>query len=54
MEVYQFYHEESKNDGEYILLDGLEEIEGIKMPKTRAWYTNKEEKYLGTDTLFKL
>ncbi len=54
MEVYQFYHDELKNDGEYILLDGLEYIGGIKMPKTRAWYTNKEDKYLGTDTLFKL
>ncbi len=54
MEVYQFYHEESKNDGEYILLNGLEEINGIKMPKTRAWYLNKDNKYLGTDTLEKM
>lgn len=53
MEVYQFYHDESKNDGEYILLEGLEEINGIKMPKIRAWYMNKDDKYLGTDTLFK-
>lgn len=51
MEVYQFYHDESKNDGEYILLEGLEEINGIKMPKTRAWYMNKDNKYLGTDIL---
>lgn len=54
MEVYQFYHDESKNDGEYILLKGLEEINGIKMPKTRAWYVNKDDKYLGTDTLEKI
>ncbi|RIV35137.1 hypothetical protein D2V08_07170 [Flagellimonas lutimaris] len=54
MEVYQFYHDESKNDGEYILLEGLEEINGIKMPKTRAWYVNKDDKYLGTDTLEKI
>ncbi|WP_108245452.1 DUF6503 family protein [Muricauda brasiliensis] len=53
MEVYQFYHDESKNDGEYIILKGLETIEGIKMPKTRAWYMNKDDKYLGTDTLSK-
>jgi len=53
MEVYQFYHDESKNDGEYILLEGLEEINGIQMPKTRAWFMNKDDKYLGTDTLFK-
>ena len=54
MEVYQFYHDESKNDGEYILLSGMEEINGIKMPKTRAWYVNKDNKYLGTDTLEKI
>ena len=51
MEVYQFFHDESKNDGEYILLQGEEEIEGIRMPKVRAWYYNKDNTYLGTDTL---
>ncbi len=53
MEVYQFYQDESKNDGEYLILKGLESIEGIKMPQTRAWYMNKDDKYLGTDTLSK-
>ena len=53
MEVYQFYHDEAKNDGEYILLSGIETINEIKMPKVRAWYTNKENKYLGSDTLQK-
>ncbi|MCW5516425.1 hypothetical protein J1G40_09215 [Muriicola sp. Z0-33] len=51
MEVYQFYHDESKNDGEYILLSGEENISGIKMPKIRAWYYNKGDTYLGTDKL---
>ena len=51
LEVYQFYHDEEKNDGEYILLTDLETINGIKMPKTRAWYYNKDNKYLGTDIL---
>ena len=51
MEVYQFFHDESKNDGEYILLTGEEEVAGIKMPKTRAWYYNKDDKHLGTDVL---
>ncbi len=51
MEVYQFFKDESKNDGEYILLSGLEEINGIKMPKRRAWYYNKNDGYLGTDIL---
>lgn len=53
MEVYQFFHEEAKNDGEYIVLKGEEEVSGIKMPKTRAWYYNKDDKYLGTDVLTK-
>ena len=53
MEVYLFFHEEAKNDGEYILLTGEEEVSGIKMPKTRAWYYNKDDKYLGTDVLTK-
>ncbi len=51
MEVYQFFHDESKNDGEYILLKDVQEINGIKMPKVRAWYYNKDDKYLGTDIL---
>ena len=51
MEVYQFFHDETKNDGEYILLTKEERINGIKMPKKRAWYTNKEQKFLGVDVL---
>lgn len=53
LEAYQFYHDEEKNDGEYIILSGLEEINGVKMPKIRAWYYNKDDKYLGTDNLTK-
>ncbi|TMM58715.1 hypothetical protein FEE95_04600 [Maribacter algarum] len=53
MEVYQFFRDESKPDGEYILLTGEEEVSGIKMPKIRAWYYNKDDKYLGTDVLTK-
>jgi hypothetical protein len=48
---YQFYHDEEANDGEYILMEDEIVVAGIKMPKTRAWYTNKEKKYLGTDRL---
>ncbi len=51
MEVYQFYHDEAKNDGEFILLSELTTVNGIKLPKVRAWYYNKDEKYLGTDIL---
>ena len=51
MEAYQFFKDESKNDGEYILLKDLLEINGIQMPKTRAWYYNSNDGYLGTDDL---
>lgn len=51
MEVYQFFHDETKNDGEYILLSDMITVNGIKIPKTRAWYYNKDNKYLGTDNL---
>lgn len=54
MEVYQFFHNETKNDGEYILLTGQEEVSGIKIPKIRAWYYNKDDKHLGTDVLTKI
>ena len=56
MEIYQFFrYDESGNQnndsGEYILLSGEELVNGIKMPKTRAWYYNKDDTYLGTDIL---
>jgi len=53
MEVYQFFHDESKNDGEYILLNDLENVASIKMPKIRKWYYNSDDKHLGTDVLTK-
>lgn len=53
MEIYQFYHDESKNDGEYILLSDMITVNGIKIPKVRAWYYNKGDSYLATDTLVK-
>ncbi|MBF8149824.1 hypothetical protein ITJ86_07925 [Winogradskyella sp. F6397] len=56
MEIYQFFktdeHGKEKPDsGEYILLSEEANVNGIKMPKVRAWYYNKADKYLGTDTL---
>ena len=56
MEVYQFYKtdengNEKPDSGEYILLSEEALVNGIKMPKIRAWYYNKDDKYLGTDTL---
>lgn len=50
MEVYQFF-KDTPTSGEYILLSEEVTINGIKMPKNRAWYYNKDEGYLGTDVL---
>ena len=56
MEIYQFFKtddngNEKPDTGEYILLSEEAVVNGIKMPKVRAWYYNKDDKYLGTDTL---
>ncbi|NAS10803.1 DUF6503 family protein [Poritiphilus flavus] len=58
MEVYQFYRKDPESPsgqkgGEYILLNGMEEVSGIKMPKVRSWYYNENEQFLGKDTLTK-
>lgn len=53
MEVYQFF-KDTADSGEYIVLSDIEVINDIKMPKVRAWYYNKNDRYLGTDTLEKV
>jgi len=51
LKQYQFYHDESKNDGEYIVLEGELDVNGIKMPKDRSWYYNSNDQFLGIDRL---
>jgi uncharacterized protein DUF6503 len=55
MKVYQFFkgdpNAEGKNTGEYILLTEETTVKDMKIPKVRAWYYNKDDKYLGTDIL---
>lgn len=48
---YRFYKNEAANDGEYILLKGEQESNGVRIPKTRKWYMHKDDKYLGADIL---
>lgn len=48
---YRFYHDEAAGDGEYILLSGEREVRGIRIPVERQWFTNTDDRYLGTDTL---
>lgn len=54
MEIYQFYHNVTENDGEYILLSEQEVFLGIKIPKVRTWYVNKDATLLATDKLTKV
>ena len=56
MEIYQFFKTDENgtikpDSGEYILLTEEATVNAIKMPKTRAWYYNKDDKYLGTDDI---
>lgn len=51
LEAYQFFHDESKNDGEYILFEELKEVSRIKIPRIRKWYYNKDSTYLAADIL---
>lgn len=52
MKAYRFNHGEPTS-GEYILLEEEEIVDGIRMPKVRKWYWNKNNEYIGTDTLIK-
>ena len=52
MKAYRFNHGDPES-GEYILLEQEELVEGIRMPKVRKWYWNKNNEYIGTDTLIK-
>lgn len=49
--AYQFYKDESKNDGEYILLEETKIINKVKIPSIRHWYYNNDQKFLATDIL---
>jgi len=50
---YRFYLDESQNDGEYIAFDGeiVDEISGLRLPKSRAWYYNADHGHLATDDI---
>lgn len=48
---YRFYHDESKGDGEYIILEGEYRSGTVRLPKVRKWYTSTEDRHLGTDTV---
>ncbi len=49
MIAYMFFQEENK--GEYILLEDELNVDGMKIPQKRSWYTLPDSVYLGTDIL---
>ena len=48
---YRFYHDEQKNDGEFIVLEGTTQVGSFILPQKRSWYTNDKKEFLGTDLL---
>lgn len=48
---YRFYHDETKNDGEYIVLEAEKVVNGFRLPKKRSWFVNADDAFLGADIL---
>jgi hypothetical protein len=53
LQAYRFYHHQEPNDGEYVLLNQVLAVNGVKLPKERQWYLNKDDSFLATDVLLK-
>lgn len=53
LQAYRFHQHKEPNDGEYVLLNGVLAVEGIRLPKERQWYLNKDDSYLATDLLLR-
>jgi len=51
LELYQFFHDETKNDGEYILLEGWKYFGQLRLPEKLRWFYNKDDGFLGEDKL---
>lgn len=47
----RFFHDESKNDGEYLIFEGESSFGSIKLPRVRKWYFNNNKKFLGEDEI---
>lgn len=47
----RFDHAPGADDGETIELEGLAAVDGLRLPRVRHWKTNRDGRYLGTDTI---
>lgn len=48
---YRFYHEGVPDEGEYVVLEGEATAAGIRLPRTRRWYTTTDDRFLGADII---
>ena len=48
---HRFHHDESAGDGEYTVLTDEITGQGLRLPRIRRWYTNKDGKPVITHTL---
>ncbi|OGX82936.1 DUF6503 family protein [Hymenobacter glacialis] len=53
LQAYQFYHNHTPSEGEYIMLQDEILVEGVRIPKQRKWYLNKDQSFLATDLLLR-
>lgn len=47
----RFYHDEMARDGELIIMEDEIEVGSLMLPRHRHWYRNRDEMFLGTDTI---
>lgn len=47
----RFARDPEWKSGEYIACEGEIESGGVRLPRERAWYYNKDDKWLGTDVI---
>ena len=47
----EFYTNEEKRIGERMIREGEVDVDGIKLPRTRAWFNTHDSLYLATDEL---
>jgi len=47
----RFFHDESANDGEYIVFEGEEAGGRLKLPKLRRWYMNLDDEFIASDEI---
>ncbi|HEY7862744.1 MAG TPA: hypothetical protein VIE39_03740, partial [Thermoanaerobaculia bacterium] len=48
---HRFFHDEAARDGEYTVLSGEIEGQGLRLPRVRKWYTNKDAEWIITHTV---